>query len=102
MPEHRLQKMHGAVHVVLVIGGGIARRFTDDDLACEMHDGVESMRFESLLDGARIAKIADNQVAPPNGVAVAAREIVEDNDAITALRQLLAHMRTDIAGAATD
>jgi hypothetical protein len=87
---------------VLVIQRRIAHRLADDDLSGKMHDCVERMRFQRRFNRARIAKIADNQITPAHCFAMSVGQIVEHDDAKSALGELLAHVGADIAGAAAD
>ena len=102
MAKHRAQKVQRPADVVLVIQRRIADRLADDDLARKMHDSIETMRFKHRVNRARIAKIADNQITPAHCFAMSAGQIVEDNDAKSALGELLAHVGADVAGAAAD
>ena len=51
---------------------------------------------------ARIAKIADNQITPAHCFAMSAGQIVEDDDSKSAIRELLAHVGANVAGAAAN
>ena len=102
VPLHRPQQLQHASDVVVVVDGRREHRFADDDLARELHDGIEAVRLERAIQRTRIAQVARHQRPPSHVLPPPAVEVVKDDGVVAVLSELLAPVRADVAGTAAD
>ena len=100
VPLHRLQQGDGVGDVVAVVGERFLDRFTDQRPGGEVHDRLDGILAENPVQNSRITQVTLHEVAAGHHFAVAAREVVQDDDRVIGPQQVEHHVRTDVAGAA--
>jgi hypothetical protein len=68
----------------------------------KVHDGVDIVRGEDLLEKLRVTRIADDKVARSDGGFEPGRQIIQRNNTFTRFAQLADYVTTDIPGSAGD
>src|SRR5581483_4909024 len=100
MTSHLVDQIQRAAKIGRVVERRLGDRFRHDDLRRELEHAFGLELGEYLGDADRIGEIASIELPPLHGLQVAAGEVVEHGDLVTVLRQHLAHVRADVAGAA--
>ncbi len=67
-----------------------------------MHDGLDPVLGQHLIDRGRVARVAQDQRRAQHGAAIAGREVIEDHDALAALDELADDVAADVPGATGD
>ena len=99
---HRFEQRQAAAQIVAVVERRITDGFADIGERRKMHYGGHLMFFDRSAQPRAVADVAFDQRAPTRRFAVAARQIVVNDRAITGSGQSLARVRADIPSAAGD
>ena len=98
--DHRIQQILGLEHVVEVILGRLAHRFTDLDMGGEMQHAVEARGSEQLIQQVPLAQIPQYEAPALDRVTVAGGQIVQHRHLEPPLAEQLDHVGTDITRSA--
>ena len=100
---HRFEQADAGNQVVAVVTRGIPHRLADERIAGHVDDRFDAVALQRIEDVRRIDEIAFNEPgARIEGVAMAAREIVEDGHVVAAVDENIGHHAADVARAAGD
>jgi hypothetical protein len=64
----------------------------------KVHDGIDIVRREDLVEKLRVTRIADDKLAGRDGCFEPGRQIVQSNNAFTRAAKLPDNVTTDIPG----
>ena len=88
--------------VVGIVFLRVRHRFAHLDEGREMHDGIDLVAGETRVELLGAVRVALEEVAPPDVLAVAGDKAVEHHRMVAPGGEFLAAMSADVAGAAGD